>query len=70
MLIWTMNAVIVWTLSVGSAVSFGCVPPARTTAIVSPTARLMARMTDAITPEIAAGKTTLRVTSKRVAPIA
>ena len=68
--IWTMNAVIVWTLSSGLNENWGKVPTARTTAIVSPTARLMARMIDAMIPEIAAGRTTLRTTSNFVAPIA
>ena len=45
-------------------------PAARTTAIVSPTARDIARMIEAMIPEIAAGKTTCRTTSNRVAPIA
>ena len=65
-----MNAVIVWTLSVGSNVNCGFVPTASTTAIVSPMARLIARMIEAMIPEIAAGKTTLRTTSNFVAPIA
>ncbi len=65
-----MNAVIVWTLSSGLNENCGWVPTARTTAIVSPTARLMARMIEAMIPETAAGTTTLRTTSNLVAPIA
>ena len=69
-LIWAMNAVIVWTLSVGSSVNCGFVPTASSTAIVSPIARLVARMIDAMIPDSAAGRTTLRTTSNFVAPIA
>ena len=58
-----MNAVIVWTLSSGSNVSCGLSRPPATTAIVSPTARLIARMIEAMIPESAAGRTTLRTTS-------
>ena len=65
-----MNAVIVWMLSRGSIDSCGFVPPASTTIIVSPIARDMARMIEAITPDSAAGNTTLRTTSHLVAPIA
>ena len=67
---FTMNTVIVWMLSSGLKVSCGLEPTASATAIVSPIARLMARMIEAMIPDSAAGKTTLRVTSKRVAPIA
>ena len=63
-------AVMVCTESMGLKVRFGFVPAARTTAIVSPTARLMARITAAAMPEIAAGSRTFRTVSQRVAPIA
>ena len=70
LVIWAMNAAIVPPCSSGLTVSFGLKPIARTTAIVSPTARDIARMIDAMIPDSAAGKTTRRTTSKRVAPIA
>ena len=47
---------------------WGRMPAARTTAIVSPTARLIARMNDANTPERPAGRTIRVDTSNLVAP--
>ena len=65
-----MNAAIVPPCSSGSTVSCGLNAIASTTAIVSPTARDMARMIEAMIPDSAAGKTTRRTTSNLVAPIA
>src|SRR4051812_24796903 len=57
-------------LSAGFAVSFGVCPAARVTAIVSPTALEMERITAAMIPDRAAGVTILLVTSNLVDPIA
>ena len=58
----------VWMLSRGLSVSFGVAPAASVTAIVSPMAREMARMNEAMTPDSAAGSTTRVETSSLVAP--
>jgi hypothetical protein len=55
-------------LSKGLNVSFGVDPAAKATIIVSPIAREIAKINDAITPERPAGRTILVATSKRVAP--
>ena len=52
----------------GLSVICGRMPAASTTAIVSPTARLIARMNEANTPESAAGRTIRVDTSNLVAP--
>ena len=54
--------------SKGLSVSLGPAPAARATIIVSPTARDAATTMAADKPERAAGDTTLRLVSMRVAP--
>ena len=46
--------------TVGSAVNLGCCPAAIATIIVSPTALDKAKIIETVTPEVAAGKTTLK----------
>ncbi|MNW69567.1 hypothetical protein D3C74_486040 [compost metagenome] len=48
--------------------SCGVLPITITTAIVSPTARVMPRMTAEIMPLLAAGRTTRIITCRRVEP--
>jgi len=67
-LTWTMNAVMVWMLSNGLKVMRGVAPAAMVTAIVSPTAREIAKMNAAIMPLSAAGTITWTTASNRVAP--
>ncbi|MNO05986.1 hypothetical protein D3C81_2275780 [compost metagenome] len=50
--------------------SCGVLPMTITTAIVSPTARVMPRMTAEIMPLLAAGSTTRKMTCRRVEPSA
>src|SRR3989338_5073303 len=57
-------------LSNGFHVILGVAPAAKATAIVSPIAREIARIKEAKTPDKAAGKTILVVTSNCVAPTA
>ena len=64
----TMNPVIVCMGSRGLAVNCGLEPAASATIIVSPTARDIARMNDATTPEMAAGTTICQETSSFVPP--
>lgn len=63
-----MNEVMVWTLFKGFKVTWGVAPAAMVTAMVSPTAREMARINAAMIPLNAAGVTTLVITSNFVAP--
>ena len=63
-----MYVVIVSIEVSGFKVICGRIPAASTTAIVSPIARLTARMNDATTPDSPAGKTTRVETSNFVAP--
>ena len=61
-LIWTIYAVIVSMGTSGFMVNLGCWPAAMATIMVSPIARETARMTAAVIPERAAGKTILKAT--------
>ena len=58
----------VWMLSSGERVRLGVEPAATATIMVSPTTRAMASRMAAMMPEMAAGKTTRKATSRRVAP--
>jgi hypothetical protein len=58
----------VLTLSRGLIVSCGELPATRITAIVSPTAREIPRITPAITPELACGSTTFQAVCILLAP--
>jgi hypothetical protein len=64
----TICTVTVVTASSGLAVRFAASPAAMTTIIVSPIARETASSTAPTMPGNAAGKTTLRIVSERVAP--
>lgn len=56
---WTMYVVMVAIGTVGSRVNLGSSPAATATIIVSPNAREIARITDTVIPENAAGTNTL-----------
>ena len=58
----TIYAVIVWMLSSGLAVNLGVAPAAIVTSIVSPIAREIANIKEAIIPDKAAGTTTRNAT--------
>ncbi len=66
--VWAMKPVMVWPASVGFVTIRACVPAARATIIVSPTARERARTIDAVMPEMAAGNTTRKVVRMVLAP--
>ena len=70
MLIWAMKPVIVCTLSRGSNVNCGFVPPAMSDGHRLADGAAQGQDDGAMIPESAAGNTTLRIVSNRVAPIA